>query len=111
MTLPKEIRDRLNLKPGDRLDVSTDGDHITKEHTRLQAIAAAGYTPIRVMFYYPNRAQAIRIQQTLETLYQGVNGKYYFGDSAWEYIKAETNADLKGILERIAAANLKKVNT
>jgi antitoxin PrlF len=28
MTLPKEIRDRLNLKPGDRLDVSTDGDHI-----------------------------------------------------------------------------------
>jgi antitoxin PrlF len=28
MTLPKEIRDRLNLKPGDRLDVSTDGDYI-----------------------------------------------------------------------------------
>lgn len=50
-------------------DATTDGDHITKEHTRLQAIAAAGYTPIRVMFYYPNRAQAVRIQQTLETLY------------------------------------------
>jgi AbrB family looped-hinge helix DNA binding protein len=28
MTLPKAIRDRLNLKPGDRLEVSTDGDRI-----------------------------------------------------------------------------------
>jgi hypothetical protein len=86
-------------------DATTDGDHITKEHTRLQAIAAAGYTPIRVMFYYPNRAQAIKIQQTLETLYHGVNGEYYFGDRAWEYVKSQTDADLKGILERIAGAN------
>jgi antitoxin PrlF len=28
MTLPKEIRDRLNLRPGDRLEVATDGDRI-----------------------------------------------------------------------------------
>ncbi len=34
-------------------DATTDGDHITKEHTRIQAISSAGYTPIRVMFYYP----------------------------------------------------------
>ncbi len=43
-------------------DATTDGDHITKEHTRIQAIVDAGHTPIRVMFYYPNRAQAIKIQ-------------------------------------------------
>jgi len=35
MTLPKEIRDRLNLKPGDRLDVSTDGDHIVMTPSTL----------------------------------------------------------------------------
>lgn len=43
-------------------DATTDGDHITKEHTRVRIIADAGYTPVRVMFYYPNRARAIRIQ-------------------------------------------------
>jgi len=83
-------------------DATTDGDHITKEHTRIKVIAAAGYTPIRVMFYYPNRTQAIRIQGTLETLYQGVGGHYYYGDSAWAYIKSHTKNDLKAILEHIA---------
>ncbi|EDN66516.1 restriction endonuclease [Beggiatoa sp. PS] len=43
-------------------DATTDGDHITKEHTRIKVIANAGYKPIRIMFYYPNRQQAIRIQ-------------------------------------------------
>lgn len=86
-------------------DATTDGDHITKEHARLQAIAAAGYTPIRIMFYYPNRSQAVRIQQTLETLYHGVNGEYYYGDHAWAYVHAETDVDLKGILERIGSDN------
>ena len=83
-------------------DATTDGDHITKEHTRLRAIAAAGYEPVRIMFYYPNRAQAVRIQQTLETLYHGVNGQYFYGDAAWDYVHRETDTDLKGILERIA---------
>ena len=83
-------------------DATTDGDHITKEHTRLRAIAAAGYEPVRIMFYYPNRAQAIRIQQTLETLYRGVNGSYFYGDAAWEYVRTQTGTDLKAILERIA---------
>lgn len=36
-------------------DATTDGDHITKEHTRLRAVRNAGFKPIRIMFYYPNR--------------------------------------------------------
>lgn len=83
-------------------DATTDGDHITKEHTRIRVIAAAGYHPIRVMFYYPNRQQAMRIQQTLETLYLGIGGHYYYGDSAWDYVLERTGVDLRAILERIA---------
>ena len=84
-------------------DATTDGDHITKEHTRLKVIANAGYHPIRVMFYYPNREQARRIQKTLETLYAGVGGDYYFGDTAWRFIKKYTGVDLLEVLNRIAA--------
>ncbi len=88
-------------------DATTDGDHITKEHTRISVISDAGYTPIRVMFFYPNRAQAIRIQKTLETLYSGIGGHYYYGDSAWEYVKTRTGVDLKDILELLAEENTK----
>jgi hypothetical protein len=86
-------------------DATTDGDHITKEHTRLQVIAAANFTPIRVMFYYPNRDQAIKIQKALETLYAGVKGEYYYGDRAWAYVEQRTCVPLKTILEKIAAEN------
>lgn len=89
-------------------DATTDGDHITKEHTRVKVIQAKGYTPIRVMFYYPQRTQAKRIQETLETLYNGIGGKYYYGDSAWEYINSYTEIDLFGILKRIAASRESK---
>ncbi|WP_081256585.1 ApaLI family restriction endonuclease [Streptobacillus moniliformis] len=83
-------------------DTTTDGDHITKEHTRVKVIQSHGYTPIRIMFYYPNRSQAIKIQETLKTLYIGVNGQYYYSDLAWDYIKKETDIDLLGILQKIA---------
>lgn len=83
-------------------DATTDGDHITKEHTRIRVIAAAGYIPIRVMFYYPHRQQAMRIQQTLETLYKGIGGHYHYGDDAWNYVHEKTNVNLKSILEKIA---------
>ena len=83
-------------------DATTDGDHITKEHTRIKVIKSYGYTPIRIMFYDPNREQAIRIQDTLKTVYAGVGGEYYSGDSAWNYIKNITEVDLKGILLNIA---------
>lgn len=83
-------------------DATTDGDHITKEHTRVQVIKNAGFTPIRVMFYYPQREQAKRIQETLKTLYQGIGGKYYYGEQAWEYIHKYTDVNLLNILSEIA---------
>lgn len=94
-----EEKDAIEIK---WRDATTDGDHITKEHTRIKAIVAAGYKPVRIMFYYPNRSQAIKIQQALETLYKGVNGEYYYGEAAWNYVLRRTNVDLKTILERIA---------
>lgn len=95
-------------------DATTDGDHITKEHTRVKVIREKGFKPIRVMFYYPLRDQAIRIQQTLKTLYAGVGGEYYGGDEAWEYLKAYSGVDLKAILIQIAnerTPELKITNT
>jgi hypothetical protein len=84
-------------------DATTDGDHITKEHTRLKAVKKAGYRPIRLMFYLPNRDQAIRIQKALETIYKGHGGQYYSGAAAWRYVKNRTGVDLKKILEELAA--------
>jgi len=79
-------------------DATTDGDHITKEHTRIRTIKDSGYRPIRVMFFYPEREQALQIQSTLKTLYSGVGGKYYAGDEAWKYVSDTTGYDLKQIL-------------
>lgn len=98
-------RDAIELK---WRDATTDGDHITKEHTRIQAIKAHGYKPVRVMFYYPNREQAIRIQQTLKTIYDGVGGEYYAGDDAWDYVYKRTGVDLKSILIQIVRDRKKR---
>ncbi|CAD5928475.1 ApaLI-like restriction endonuclease [Planktothrix tepida] len=49
------------------------------------------------MFYYPNRQQAIRVQQTLETLYKGIGGEYHYGESAWNYVNERTGIDLRAI--------------
>jgi hypothetical protein len=54
------------------------------------------------MFYYPQREQAIKIQETLKTIYTGVKGQYYGGEEAWEFIKNYTGFDLKEILTKIA---------
>jgi len=83
-------------------DATTDGDHITKEHTRVKVIKQQGLKPIRVMFYYPLRIQSIRIQETLKTLYAGVQGEYYGGDDAWEFLLKYSGVDLKAILTEIA---------
>ena len=89
-------------------DATTDGDHITKEHTRIKVIKEAGFKPFRIMFFYPNREQAIRIQQTLETLYAGMDGEYHYGDDAWEYVLARTGVDLRHMLEKLAEENTRK---
>jgi aryl-alcohol dehydrogenase-like predicted oxidoreductase len=40
-----------------------------------------------------------------------LNGEYYFGDAAWEYIKTYTGVDLKTVLENIAKENVNKWQT
>ncbi len=87
-------------------DATTDGDHISKEHTRAKVIREAGYLPVRIMFYYPNRAQAISIQETLKTVYIGLGGEYYAGDGVWNYVCTKTEVDLQAILTRIAEENI-----
>ncbi len=88
-------------------DATTDGDHITKEHTRIRAVAQAGYTPVRLMYYFPNRAQAMRIQAAIRDLYKANNGLYYSGEEAWKHLEEATSVDLLKILEDIAAENTK----
>lgn len=92
-------RDAIEIKWRDAI---TDGDHVAKEHTRIRVISAAGYTPIRVMFFSPNRVQAIRIQQAMSNLYQDLGGHYFHGDDAWEYVAGRTGVDLRGILRTLA---------
>jgi hypothetical protein len=84
-------------------DATTDGDHITKEHTRIMAIADAGHRPIRVMFYYPSRSQAMKVQRAIQALYASVGGEYHFQDAAWDYLASKTGIRLKHILEQITA--------
>ena len=83
-------------------DATTDGDHITKEHSRVECVTGHGHVPIRVMFYYPQRTQAIKIQKILATYYKGVGGQYYGGDHAWAFVKNYTGYDLLAILTKIA---------
>lgn len=87
-------------------DATTDGDHINKEHTRVKVIKDRGYTPVRLMFFEPNRKQAIKIQEKLKSLYLDVGGQYYSGEDAWNFVKNETGVNLKGIFEDIANENL-----
>ena len=60
------------------------------------------------MFYFPNRTQAIRIQETLKTIYTGVNGEYYFGKNAWDFVKNVTDVDLLSVLKDIANKKTKE---
>lgn len=82
-------------------DATTDGDHIKKEEKRVRIIKKAGYIPVRIMFFEPNRTQAISIQAKLRNLYKEIGGEYYAGEDAWNYIKKETGINLKGLFENL----------
>lgn len=82
-------------------DATTDGDHIKKERKRVRLIKDAGYVPVRIMFFKPNRTQAIKVQTSLERLYHEVGGEYYSGEEAWEYLRQDTGIDLKQIFLKI----------
>lgn len=85
-------------------DATTDGDHINKENARLQSVQAAGYRPIRVMFYRPHRVLARRVQAKLEALYQQAGGEYHCGEAAWAFVRDQTGVDLHWALQGIAVS-------
>lgn len=82
-------------------DATTDGDHIKKEHKRVRIIREAGYIPVRIMFFEPNRAQAISIQAKLKNLYNEIGGEYYAGEAAWNYMRRETGINLKRLFQNL----------
>lgn len=82
-------------------DATTDGDHIKKEKKRVKIIKDAGYIPVRVMLFNPERSQAIKIQKKLKELYKEVDGEYYSGEDAWEYLRKITGTDLKRFFENL----------
>lgn len=80
-------------------DATTDGDHVRKEHNKIQCIIDAGMIPVRVMYYMPNREQAIRIQERIIAAYRE-HGEAYIGREAWDYIRNYTGFDLYAYLYR-----------
>ena len=82
-------------------DATTDGDHINKEEKRVKVIKEAGYKPIRLMFFEPNREQAKKVQKKLKALYKEVDGEYYSGEQAFEKVKEETGIDLKKLIQGV----------
>ena len=83
----------------ERNRTSLDGDHVRKEHNKVQCIIDAGMIPVRVMYYMPNRKQAIRIQERVIGIYKE-HGEAYIGRRAWDYIHNYTGFDLYAYLYR-----------
>lgn len=82
-------------------DATTDGDHIKKEHNKILAILKAKMKPVRIMFFMPERQQAIKIQRKVISLYNQ-SGEAHIGPAAWKYIKDYTGVDLLAILKKSA---------
>lgn len=80
-------------------DATTDGDHVRKEHNKIRCIIGAGMVPVRVMYYMPNREQAIRIQERVIAAYRE-HGEAHIGKEAWDYIHNYTGFNLYAYLYR-----------
>lgn len=91
-------------------DATTDGDHVNKERARIECIKSAGYKPIRLMFFRPNRKNSIRIQNDLAAVYKELDGEYYSGKEAWDHLKQVTGVDLLTIVEKFAAKKTEEKN-
>lgn len=85
----KELSEKIELR---KQEMEFD------EHKRVKIIRGAGYIPVRLMFFKPNRTQAMKIQANLKKLYKSEGGEYYSGEEAWDYLQNETGVDLKKIL-------------
>lgn len=81
-------------------DATTDGDHIRKEHNKLQAIEDAGHIPVRIMFYMPVRRQARRIQERIVSQF-GERGEVYVAEEAWRYVREYSGVDLHSELLKL----------
>ncbi len=44
-TVPKEIREKLKLKPGDRIEFAIDGDHVEIRRRNRRLVDCAGMLP------------------------------------------------------------------
>lgn len=113
MTLAEKIRDlaaqyadRLKKRINERVAAMEEDD---QSHTMIYQVLGVSDKEGKTIDVYQNKdrflykyAGSLRIQQTLETLYEGTGGRYYFGDEAWEYVRHRTGFNLKSELESIA---------
>lgn len=85
------------MKSNGRMQLQTE-IILKKEHKRVKIIRAAGYIPVRIMFFEPNRTQAILVQEKLKNLYENMGGEYYAGQKAWNYMEEITGINLKSLV-------------
>ena len=78
-------------------NATTDGDHVRRDFDKTRCVSSADMIPVRVMFYMPDRKQALRIQERVKESYQR-DGEAYIEEDAWDYVKRYTGFDLKSYL-------------
>ena len=96
--LARKYADRLKAAIAERLEEMKADD---KSHFLIYQVLGVSDQEGRLVDEYQNKGRL----QTLETLYKGVNGQYYYGDAAWQYVKKRTGVDLLGILKKLAQEN------
>lgn len=103
---PKTFEIDVGLPNGDGVeikwrDATTDGDHRNKEKARVKAVAMAGYKPVRLMLFDPNRDKAIKAQAELRAIYTEIGGEYLSGTEAFDFIEKRTGVDYSAILKAL----------